>query len=167
MEPQCALSYDKHPSRLKEMMKENLNIHHFADVTLVGDDMIPFQGHRYILGGLSSVFNELFLQNPENSSLIFLDGWRSCEIQCLLDFVYLGQASLNNYEVDNFIQNAKSLKIKKFDENLQESFDEKSGHKVKEEPSKTDNYIRDRMSEFEATNIKDLDDRTQTTLQNI
>ena len=101
--PQFALAYDKHSSQLADMMKENLNTSLFKDIILMGEDKIPFRGHRFILGMQSPVLNDLFMEN-QKSTLIYLEGWRSCEIQCLLDFVYKGQASLNFDEVDNFFK---------------------------------------------------------------
>ena len=169
--PQFALAFDKHSTQLEDMMKENLNTSLFKDIILMGEDKIPFRGHRIILGMQSSVLNDLFEQN-QKSTLIYLEGWRSCEIQCLLDFVYKGQASLNFDKVDSFIQNAKSLKIRKFDENLQESLINKKPNEnenpkseenkfkaTKEEPSETDAYLESRMSEFKTSVAKDLDDK--------
>ena len=170
---QFALAYDKHSSQLGDMMKENLNTSLFKDIILMGEDKIPFRGHRFILGMQSPVLNDLFMEN-QKSTLIYLEGWRSCEIQCLLDFVYKGQASLNFDEVDNFIQNAKSLQIKKFDDNLQEYLSNKTNHSLdenpkpahseirasKEEPSETDTYLESQMSELETSVAKDLDDKT-------
>lgn len=142
MDSQFALKYDKHSRLLEEMMNENLNKSHFADVILIGEDKIPFHGHRFVLGIQSSVLRDLFLSNQEDSSIIFFDGWTSSEIQCLLDYVYLGKASLNLDEVDNFIHNAKSLKIKKFDHNLKESLFIMSSKSISENPKSGDSAFR-------------------------
>ena len=172
MDPKFKLLYDKHPFVLKEMLKKNLSTRHFTDVTLMGEDQIQFPCHRYILGIQSSVLKDLFLANPEKSSLIYLEGWRSSEIQCLLDLVYLGESSLKVDNVEYFIQNAKSLNIKNFGNDFQESLSNKI-HKTNEhsnsddserkvfmvEPIDTDTYLDTRIRDYEASNAKLLDSK--------
>ena len=51
------------------LIKENS----FCDVTLVSDDQIRFQAHRYVLSTFSPVLKNIFLNNPHSHPLIYLN----------------------------------------------------------------------------------------------
>ena len=84
----------------------------FADVTLVSDDHIPFQTHRYILSAFSPVFKDILLNNPHSHPLIFLRGVNHKELNSILQFIYLGKASVYHRNMKRFAQVAKDLQIK-------------------------------------------------------
>ena len=79
-------------SSLSEMFKEKI----FSDVTLVSDDQIPFQAHRYVLSAFSSVLKDILLKNPHSHPLIFLRGVNHQELFSFLQFIYLGKVSVHH-----------------------------------------------------------------------
>ena len=67
----------------------------FTDVTLVSDDQIPFQAHRFVLSAFSPVLKNILLNNPHSHPLIFLRGVNHEDLYSILQFIYLGEASIN------------------------------------------------------------------------
>ena len=90
----------------------------FSDVTLVSDEQIPFPAHRYILSAFSPVFKDILLNNPHSHPLIFLRGVNHQELDSILQFIYLGKASVYHGNMRRFAQAAKDLKIKKLAEGI-------------------------------------------------
>ena len=90
----------------------------FSDVTLVSDDKIPFYAHRYVLSASSPIFKNILLDNSHSHPLIYLGGVKHQELESILQFIYLGEASLYNKNMNRFIQAAKDLQIKQLAETV-------------------------------------------------
>ena len=56
----------------------------FTDVTLVSDDQVPFQAHKFVLSALSSVLKNILLENPQSHPLIYLRGVNHQELDSIL-----------------------------------------------------------------------------------
>ena len=90
----------------------------FSDVTLVSDDHRPFYAHKYVLGTFSPYFKDILLNNPHPHPLIYLRGIHHEDLYALLQFIYLGKASVYNSNIKRFALAAKDLQIKKLADNL-------------------------------------------------
>ena len=90
----------------------------FSDVTLVSDDQIPFPAHRYVLSAFSPVLKDILLNNPHSHPLIFLRGVNHQELDSILQFIYLGKASVYHGNMRRFAQAAKDLQIKQLAEGI-------------------------------------------------
>ena len=86
----------------------------FADVTLVSDDMIPFQAHRSILGLSSQLLNSLFEVTNEPKQVLFLKGVSSTQLESILQYIYIGEISLKTDKVEDFSKVAAELGITSF-----------------------------------------------------
>ena len=84
----------------------------FSDVTLVSDDKIPFQAHRYVLSASSPVMKNILLNNPDSHPVIFLRGVNHRELASILQFIYLGEVSISTHSFGRFLDAAKDLQIK-------------------------------------------------------
>ena len=95
----------------------------FTDVTLVTDDKKQIKAHRNILSACSSVFKEIFQINSNNNhhSVIYLRGIQHLQMEAILKFVYLGETSIHQDILTEFIQTAKLLEIREFDKSVEES----------------------------------------------
>lgn len=67
----------------------------FTDVTLVSDDLVQFPSHRTVLAEASPVLRPLLQINFSGSPVLFLKGIKSYHLEKLLEFVYLGEASVD------------------------------------------------------------------------
>ena len=101
-------------SSLTDVFTENS----FTDVTLVSDDHIPFQAHRFVLSAFSPVLKNILLNNPHSHPLIFLRGVNHQELDSILQFIYLGKASVYHGNMRRFAQAANDLQIKQLAEGI-------------------------------------------------
>ena len=113
-----------HSTVLSDIFEEK----RFSDVTLVSDDQIPFQAHKFVLSAFSPVFKNIFLNNLHSHPLIFLRGVNHQELNSILKFMYFGKASIFQ-DLRRFAQLAKDLQIKSLAEviliaNLSEPVDD-------------------------------------------
>ena len=86
------------------------NSEEFLDVTLACEDD-QVKAHKVILSAASPFFRQLLLRNPHNHPLIFLKGASKTNIQSLLHFIYSGETSVNQADLETFMSLASSLKI--------------------------------------------------------
>ena len=101
-------------SILSDVFTENS----YPDVTLVSDDKIISQAHRFILSACSPVLKSILLDNPHSNPLIYLRGVNHQELESILQFIYLGEASFYRDNMNRFIQAAKDLQIKQLAETV-------------------------------------------------
>ena len=74
----------------------------FTDVTLVSEDK------RHYSPVFKSIINDYFTSIP----VIYLRGIKSLDIESILQYVYLGEATVLEDRVNEFLDVAKSLEIK-------------------------------------------------------
>ena len=84
----------------------------FKDVTLVCDDGELIRAHRNILSICSPVLRNILLADRRNTPTIYLRGINHTEMEAIIKFIYLGQASVSKSRVDEFLLVADNLKIK-------------------------------------------------------
>ena len=94
------------------MLLDMATSNEFADVTLVSDDKKQFKAHKIVLSANSPAFKGIISDNPLSNSYIYLRGIQSHELEAILQFIYLGQATIDQERMDEFLDVAKSLEIK-------------------------------------------------------
>ena len=85
---------------------------HFTDVTLVSDDQIQISAHRLVLSACSPVLKDLLLNNPHPHPLLYLRGVKQQELQSILQFMYLGEATILQERINVFLAVANDLDVK-------------------------------------------------------
>ena len=96
------------------MFKENS----LCDVTLVSDDKIRFQAHKFVLSAASPLLTNVLLDNSQSHPQIFLRGVKHKELKSIFQFIYLGESAVHKDNMNKFIQAAKDLEIKQFAANV-------------------------------------------------
>ena len=96
---------------LRGMMKELMITDDFADVTIVTEDKKYIKGHKNILSLCSPVFKEMLQKERNSNSIIFLRGINFPEIESIMQFVYLGEATFYEESTDEYLAVAKLLEI--------------------------------------------------------
>ena len=104
------------------------------DVTLVTDDGQHIQAHKIILSAGSHFFSDIFLKNNQTNMLIYLKGINSVQLQHLLDFIYNGEASVGQEDLNEFLETGKELQVKGF-----EAYVSGEGERVEENPERNMN----------------------------
>ena len=105
----------------------------FSDVILVSDDLIPIEAHKIVLSSASPIFRKLLLMSDSNSSkpIIFLKSLNQKQLESLLNFIYVGEVSITQDQVEEFIRIGEEFDIKDFD--VHDPFDEELEEELTEE----------------------------------
>merc|ERR1712126_305747 len=112
IQPKMDLNWHTFTDHLKAMMSNILMSGDLTDITLVSDDKKKLKAHKVVLSSCSPVFKDIINDLPEKNPIIYLKGIHSYEIESILQFMYLGQATLLQERMNVFIDVAKSLEIK-------------------------------------------------------
>merc|ERR1711970_116426 len=83
----------------------------FFDVTLVSDDDRHVRANKIILAASSTVFRNMIKSSKHSYPTIFLKGFKSCYLEYLLDFMYLGEVQVPHQDLKEFLDSAEDLKI--------------------------------------------------------
>ena len=84
----------------------------FSDVTLVCEDGQQLSVHKIILAASSPLFHNMFVQNKHGHPLVYMRGMKSEDLVSIIDFIYYGEASVNQEDLDKFLVLAEELKLK-------------------------------------------------------
>merc|ERR1712126_256854 len=143
-----SVSWKVFQKHLQETHRELYNEKHFADVTLVSDDMVPVKAHKTILCSASSVFEKLLMMNSGyTNQILFLKGIDHLELESILQFIYLGETKVYENRIDLFVSASDDLDIKEFNQ--------KHGAALNEEEKEA---ISDKNTNSNDTTINNTDD---------
>ena len=84
----------------------------FADVTLACEDGVQIETHKVILASSSPFFMELLKKNKHPHPMIYMRGLKSEALVAMVDFLYYGEANVNQESLDVFLGLAEELKLK-------------------------------------------------------
>jgi len=94
-------------SAFKELREEK----DFLDVTLVCNEG-QIQAHKVILSACSPFFKTILRRNPHQHPLLYLQGVSHADLQSVLSFMYQGEVSVAQEELNSFLAVAENLKVK-------------------------------------------------------
>ena len=83
-----------------------------ADVTLACEDGSQVLAHKVILGASSPFFLGILTKNKHPHPLVYMRGVRSSELIAILDFVYFGEANVDQQNLDAFLLLAEEMQLK-------------------------------------------------------
>ena len=84
----------------------------FADVTLACEDGQQVEAHKVILAASSPFFQNLLKTNQHPHPLIFMRNVSFENLGAIIDYLYLGEASLLEENLESFLQIAEELALK-------------------------------------------------------
>ena len=86
----------------------------FADVTLAPGDggQTVVKAHRVVLASGSHVLKSLLTQHPSENPLIFMRGMKQDQLNSIVDFLYFGEVSIHQDELNDFLALAEELQQK-------------------------------------------------------
>ena len=90
-------------------LRENAD---FADVTLASEDGQQVDAHRVILAAASPFFQNLLKRNKRSHIVVCLRGVKSAYMNAIIDFIYLGEAKIDQENLESFLVIADELKLK-------------------------------------------------------
>ena len=139
-----------------------------CDVTLVCDELIPFQAHKIILSSCSTVLKCILLDNPHNHPLVFLPGVKKHHLRAVLEFAYHGEVVLPYDGIDQFLALVKNLEIKELFKTLTDKIETRR-RKIISHNSKNRNENKEHEPETVLEDLKKIffmrnDDNQDTDL---
>lgn len=110
MKDKFNFKWQSYESHTKSLISALLVSQEFADVTLVCDDTKQLKAHKFILSSSSTVFKSI-LQSEKELPYIYMRGINSHDMQAILQFIYLGEATFHQDRMEDFLQVGKDLGI--------------------------------------------------------
>ena len=121
----------------------------FSDVTLASEDGTHIKCHKVILASSSPFFTETLKKVKHPHPLIYMRGVKALELAAMVDFLYLGEASLNKESLDAFLCLAEELRLRGLNG---ATVDEKGSNTESEAESK----LNSRQSALETELVENL-----------
>ena len=84
----------------------------FSDVTLACEDGQQVEAHKVILAASSPFFQKLLGRNKHPHPLIFMRGMKYENLLAIIDFLYRGEATVFQENLDSFLAFAEELQLK-------------------------------------------------------
>ena len=88
----------------------------FFDVTIACEEG-QVSAHKVILSACSPFFRTVLRRNPHQHPLLYLKGIRHAEMAAVMDFMYQGEVSVAQEDLNTFLSVAEDLKIKGLTQN--------------------------------------------------
>ena len=99
-------------TRTSELFRSLLGSQDFSDVTLASEEGVPVPCHRVVLSAGSTYFKRVLGGHREGAgNVVLLPGLRTGMLEGLLDFLYTGEARVEEGEVGEFLALARSLGV--------------------------------------------------------
>ena len=94
-------------SAFRELRSDN----DFSDVTLACEDGFQLSAHKVILASSSPFFMNILKMNKNPHPFIYMRGLKSEDLVAIVDFLYYGEAELDENNLDAFLALAEELKV--------------------------------------------------------
>ena len=112
------MNWQTFTDHLKELLHEMMLSKELTDVTLICDDKKQLKAHKIILSACSPVFKSIIECLPQNNSGIYLSEIHHQEMESILEFIYLGESTFEQKQIDDFLKVARKLEIKGIGKNV-------------------------------------------------
>ena len=155
-----SLTWNAYSDHLRDMMKELMLNDDFADVTLVSEDRKHIKAHKNILSACSPVFKDIVKLEQSAKQIIYLRGINFSELESIMQFIYLGEATFFEERMNEFIAVAKSLEIKELCNAENETNDDDVSEQPTNDPvASTNNSEEEPMSTSHLVNQTQKEDK--------
>jgi len=84
----------------------------FSDVTLACEDGTQVETHKVILASTSPFFMDLLKRNQHPHPFIYMRGVRADDLMAIVDFLYYGEANVDQENLEVFLALAEELRLK-------------------------------------------------------
>ena len=91
----------------------------FTDVTLACEDQ-SVKAHKVILSACSPFFKRLLKSHPHPQPLVYMRGMKATDLVAIVEFIYHGEASIFQEQLESFLALAEELELKGLSGNSEE-----------------------------------------------
>jgi len=110
------LRWNDFESNISTAFRELRDDKDFFDVTLVCDEE-QIQAHKVILSACSPFFRSVLRRNRHEHPLLYMKGIKYLDIVSVLNFMYHGEVSVAQEDLNSFLAVAEDLKVKGLTQN--------------------------------------------------
>ena len=107
-----SLSWKDFQSNVSQSFRTLKEEKDFFDVTLVSEDLQQIEAHKVVLSSSSPVFKQLLRSNKHSHPMLYIRGAKHTELEHILDFIYSGEVSIYQENLNGFLGLAEDLKLK-------------------------------------------------------
>ena len=136
------VKFNDHLDNIATSLKKLRESNDLSDVTLVCEDNQQIDAHKIILSASSPIFMKMLISNKHKNPLIYMRGLKAKNMLSILDFIYHGEASIYQEDLDQFLTLAEELQIKGLMGNDKEEHIQESTKTFKPDKEKT-NHIKE------------------------
>ena len=111
MSEKLCLQWDDFGVNVRKSLEHLRTTTDFADVTLACEDGHQIEAHKIILAASSHFFQNILKTNKHSHPLIFMRGVKSEELSAIIDYLYCGEASINQEDLESFLKIAQELQL--------------------------------------------------------
>ena len=111
---QVSLKWDCFQDKIGSFLKDAKRSGDFSDVTLVCGDGKQIEAHRVILASASPFFEAIFRKDTHPHPLIYIRGSNSVELEQVLHFMYFGEVSIAEDQLEAFLALAEDFHLNTF-----------------------------------------------------
>ena len=104
------LKWNDHQALVQASFAQLRNDTDFTDVTLACEDQ-NIKVHKVILSTCSPFFKKLLETQLHPQPLIYMRGMKLRDLNAIVDFIYLGEASVFQEQLDSFLTLAEELEL--------------------------------------------------------
>ena len=105
------MRWDNFETNAHNTFRNMWNDQDFTDVTLATADNHQIKAHKVILSSCSEFFRNIFVNNPHQNPLLYPKGIRYKELVMVMEFIYLGQCEVGQYELQDFLTTGYDLEV--------------------------------------------------------
>merc|ERR1712133_94515 len=109
------LKWDSYSGSTHEVVSNLLKTGDFSDVTLVCDDQFRFKAHNFILKTCSPIFMNMLEETDSSKTVIYLRGINPLVLKLILEFIYFGEAFMDQGLMEEFLKVGKDLQVKQIE----------------------------------------------------
>lgn len=106
-----SLRWNNHQSHILSAFEALLQAETLVDVTLVCAET-SVRAHKVVLSACSPFFQRIFSENPCKHPVIVLKDFNGWEVQAIVDFMYKGEISVVQEQLQSLIKAAESLQVR-------------------------------------------------------
>ncbi|KAF2350445.1 BTB/POZ domain [Trinorchestia longiramus] len=108
---QFCLRWNNHQSNFVSVFEQLLHTEQFVDVTIAVEGR-TLKAHKMVLSACSPYFQAVLASHPDKHPIVILKDVRYTDMRDLLDFMYRGEASVDQENLPTFLRVAECLRIK-------------------------------------------------------
>ena len=103
------LKWDTSEETIRNYFRKLREDQRLFDVTLATDDGQHIQAHKVILSAGSDFFSDIFQKSNHANMLVYLKGISSEKLEQVLDFIYNGEVSIGQEDINQFMETGEGV----------------------------------------------------------